>query len=206
MLLYGLHEMLEIIGRVCRGEIFLNAMTQTPLQLPGEVYSTLCATIFYYNDSMIIFEACMREINLRGDILHWYGIPANVDLTSFWRIGTPEALSGEDAMFVQVFIMPRSTKGADLRGNMADEGRLTVSLTRGQRLVMLHLDEACLRDPGAAQYWNRLKHVVEHRTEKFSSDFAITRKRICDSADPQSFASFGCQRCRPDQTSLLGVH
>ena len=67
-----------------------------------------------------------------------YGLHPCVDYKEKWAVGTPDALTGVDALLGQVLIDPRTPLMADLDGNYADAGRYPVISSRN-RLELIPL-------------------------------------------------------------------
>ena len=65
-------------------------------------------------------------------------------IDTLWKVLTPEAASGAEATFVNLAIIPRTVQHADLEGNLRDDGRRNVALTRSRLFTSTHVSAESL--------------------------------------------------------------
>ena len=100
-----------------------------------------------------------------------YGFSLSIRI---WSSDTPDSVPGEISSLAQVVLVPRVSHSTDLRGNMQNEGRRTVSCSRSRLLVkVLPLREgvlhrrrraACLEAFGPSRQGNQARgvhHVID---------------------------------------------
>ena len=141
-----IHESLCFLKLILDQQLFMNEQCRAlgqPIKLDPSRPAIL--TIFYGNDVLVNFDATLAGVLSSTDILRAYGLDESFDYLKVWSSGTPESVSGETALLAQVGLMPRVSHSADLRGNTQDEGRRTVSFSRGRLLTSVHSAVECFR-------------------------------------------------------------
>ena len=93
-----------------------------------------------------------------------YGLHPSFDYTQKWAVGTPDALTGVDALLAQVLIDPRTPAIADLEGNYADAGRYVVISSHNRLELEYHCSKECF-DGEISRPWKRFKAVLESDTQ-----------------------------------------
>ena len=123
--------------------------------VPFDISRKAILTIFYGNDVLVNFTATLAGVLSSSDILQEYGLNGEYDYLCLWSSGTPESVSGETALLAQVGLIPRVSHSADLRGNTQDEGRRTVSLSRGRLLTSFHSAVECFQCGEVPPAWRK---------------------------------------------------
>lgn len=134
------HEGLVFLSVFVNGRICMNSQSPVLRFIEDEV---VIASIFYSNDVLVVFSACLQSVLGIPEVLEKYALLSTVDFHACWTYGTPEVLSGGTVLLSQTGILPRNDVGADLMGNLEDEARRTVQGTRGRLSITTHVAKEC---------------------------------------------------------------
>ena len=143
------------------GLLFLRAIAKGRVLLPGgDRPATLAAgtkailTLVWANDVRVNFEVVVRGALDNAALLDLFDLPAEIgDAPNLWKVQTPEAASGADALLQQTTVFPREVSEFDVQGNTGDAKRRNVAFSRGILLASAHECAECLQDRRAAAHW-----------------------------------------------------
>ncbi|CAK0810108.1 unnamed protein product [Prorocentrum cordatum] len=143
------------------GLLFLRAIALGRALAPGGTRSTTIAhgtkailTMVLANDVRVNFDVVVRGALENATLMESFGIPAEAcDAPHLWRVMTPEAASGADALLQQTTVFPRNLGAFDVQGNARDAMRRNVAFTRGILFASSHECIECLEDGRAAPHW-----------------------------------------------------
>ena len=163
MFLHMIHEGLMFLKAMRKDRIVLNKYLPAA-KLTRE--TTAIVSIFYGNDVLVNSNILLHQILSTSQILTTYELDQNFNYQTVWTTGTPEAVSGETVLLAQVAHFPRIADCADLRGNLKDEGRKTVSASRGRIFTTLHSCAECFESRPLPPIWEAHKVCVGNKEDR----------------------------------------
>ena len=105
-------------------------------------------TMFYRNAVRDRFDAAVYATLTDTQILVDYALDKKLVVSKTWKVGTPTAMSGSDAVLAQHTILPRIDEYQDMHGHMESDGMRNVGLTRARRFSTMHVSFECARALG----------------------------------------------------------
>ena len=121
-------------------------------------------SLFYANDAIEIFHTLVVGLLHDKNICNAYRIASTENVDRLWKVLTPEAASGAEATFVNLAIIPRTVQHADLEGNLQDDGRRNVALTRSRLFTSTHVSAESLQDSNSPVFWERYNKQLIDKT------------------------------------------
>ena len=151
-----IHEGLCLLSLLSRNELPHVSIKDIPIGT--YLYGKHCI-----NTLILLVKFVLEDREICG----LYQLSAGQYSIADWKVMTPEASSGITVILSQFTVVPRDTTGADLQGNLRDEGRFHVGMTRQKHYLSLHLMSECFQDTRVT-HWMKLWRLLT--SEVFEGD------------------------------------
>ena len=129
-------------------------------------------TIVWYNGPREILEILIASVMQNKRILAAYCLEPVERIQDFWRVLTPDSVSGMTVVMAQVLVMPRCIDIDSWKvnptpvGNLACDGRRNIAMTRAFEMLSWHIAEEVLNSSADGSHWDKMKEEIETKRIK----------------------------------------